>query len=169
MIRLALALLLLAGAPAFAAADPAQQFAGLFIQSCLAFAGSAPAQRAWARQNKLVEVPAPASTAFLHGASGTVFDASNASGKFVLVSADGGSCSVMTDALSGSAVLRGLEAELTKAGVQFRMLQERDDVDVRTLSYREYSASRNGRAWRILAGTVKDQKAGQAMLTADPG
>jgi hypothetical protein len=160
--------LLLAGTSARAAeSDAPRQLAGLFMQSCLAFAGDAAALRDWAKQVDLAQVPEPARTAFLRGASGIVFDASNASGKFVIVSADQGSCSAVTNAANGAAVIDDLEADLTQAAVQFRLTGERDDDQEATLHYREYTGSRNGRRWRIAAATVKARKAGQAMLTAD--
>ena len=116
---------------------------------------------------RLNELPDPARATFLHGANGVVYDASNTDGKFVLVSTDEGSCWVVTNAANGSDVIAGLEADLAQAGVQFRLTSERDDSEG-ALHYREYTAARSGRAWRIVAATVKDRKAGQAMLTADP-
>jgi hypothetical protein len=160
-------LLLTSRAPA-AESDTARQLAGLFMQSCLAFAGDAPSLRAWARQNGLKELPDPARATFLRGVPGLVFDASNAAGKFVVISADQGSCSAVTNAANGPDAVRALESDLAAAGVRFQQAGERDDEQETKLHYREYAASRNGRAWRILAGTVKDQKAGQAMLTANP-
>jgi hypothetical protein len=160
----------LAAPPANAAiSEQAHQLTGLFLQSCLVFAGDAPGLRGWARQTGLTELPEPARTAFLHGAQGVVFDASNSSGKFVLVSADGGSCSALTNAADAAAVIGGLETDLARAGIQLRLLNERGDPQEKTLHYREYAAARNGRTWRILAGTVKDRQGGQAMLTANPG
>jgi hypothetical protein len=117
---------------------------------------------------RLNELPDPARATFLHGANGVVFDASNTDGKFVLVSTDQGSCWVVTNAANGPDVIAGLEADLTQAGVQFRLTSERDDSEQGTLHYRQYTAARSGRTWRIVAATVKDQKLGQAMLTADP-
>lgn len=146
-----------------------RQLTGLFLQSCLAYAGDAPGLRAWARQTGLTELPQPARAAFLHGASGVVFDASNSSGKLVLVSADRGSCSTLTNAANGPTVIDGLETDLAQAGIQLHLLSERGDPQEKALRYREYTAARNGRSWRILVGTVKDQQGGQAMLTADPG
>jgi hypothetical protein len=72
----------------------AKQVAGLFMQSCLQFAGDKDGLRDWAKKTGLKELPAEAQDQFLYGLPGVVFDASNKDGKFVLVSEDGGSCSV---------------------------------------------------------------------------
>jgi hypothetical protein len=154
--------------PAAQAADngPARQLAGLFVQSCVAFAGDAAGLRAWASQAGLAAVGEPGRTAFLHSVPGVVFDASNQAGKFAVISTDDGSCSVLTAAANGSAVTGALEADLAQAGMQFRLLNEHGDPQEKALGYREYRATRKGRGWRILVGAVKDQRGGQAMLTA---
>jgi hypothetical protein len=161
--------LLLLATPATAAdSDVGVQLAGLLMQSCVAYAGDTAGLRDWARRLSLAEVREPARTMFLHGASGVVFDASNAGGKFVLVSADQGSCSVLTDAAPGSQVTVALESDFAELGIRFHVTGEHDDDKEAALHYREYAADRNGRRWRIVAGTVKGQQPGQAMLTADP-
>jgi hypothetical protein len=156
-------------APAHAAGnDPAHQLAGLFMQSCVAFAGDAAGLRDWAKRTGLTAVTEPGRTAFLHAVPGVVFDASNTAGKFVVVSTDEGSCSALTDAADGPAVIGALETDLAEAGMQFRLLNERGDPQEQSLRYREYGATRNGHGWRILVGAVKDRQGGQAMLTAHP-
>jgi hypothetical protein len=138
------------------------------VQGCLPFAGTPAALRAWAHDNKLPEIPDPARGAFLHGAPGQAFDASTAGGKLVLVSSDDGICAALTNQAPGPAVSEALEAALQRAGLAFRLVIERDDAANADLHHREYLAARNGRGWRILAATVKDQPSGQAMLTAAP-
>jgi hypothetical protein len=151
-----------------AAADPAAQLVGLFIQGCLPFAGDPAALRAWAGRNALPELPDQATKAFLHGAPGRSFDASAPGAKLVLASSDDGICSAVTDHAPTAAVTQSLESGLTRAGVAFRLAIDRDDTNAKTLHYREYLATRNGRSWRILAATVNDPGGGQAMLTAAP-
>lgn len=158
-------LLLVAAAPD---ADMAPQLAGLFMQGCLPFAGTPARLRAWAHTANLPEVPEAARAAFLHGAPGQVFDASNPNGKFVLVSSDDGICAAVTNHAAGPAVVAALETDMQKWGIAFRMVIERDDKQIVALHHREYLAAKDGRGWRILAATVKDQPAGQAMLTAAP-
>jgi hypothetical protein len=148
--------------------DTPDQLAGLFMQSCLAFAGDAVGLRGWARQIALIEVPDPARTAFLHGAPGVVFDASTPGSKLVVVSSDDGICSVITDKAPGPAVVAALENDLTRSGIAFRLAIERDDKQIPVLHDREYLATKNGRSWRILAATVTEQQPGQGMLTAAP-
>jgi hypothetical protein len=160
-------LLVLTTLPARAAGnEAAQQVAGLFMQSCLAFAGDAAGLRDWAKRTGLPAVTEPGRTAFLHAVPGVVFDASNRAGKFVVVSPDDGSCSALTDTADGPALIGALEADLARAGMQFRLVSEQGDPEEKALRYREYGATRNGRGWRILLGAVKDQQGGQAMLTA---
>ena len=124
--------------------------------------------RQWATRAKLPEVPDPARAAFLSGAPGKVFDASNTAGKFVLVSSDDGICAVVTDHTGDRETARGLEQALSGAAIKFRLVIERDDKLNPKLHHREYLASRSPRAWRILAATVRDEAPGQAMLTAAP-
>jgi hypothetical protein len=151
-----------------AADGPAPQLAGLFMQSCMPYAGDAAGLRAWANKTGLPTVPDPASKIFLHGAPGTVFDASLPPEKFVVVSSDDGLCAAVTNQAEGDAVVAALESDLKMAGVAFRLAIERDDKQVPQIHNREYLATKHGRGWRILVATVKDAKGGQAMLTAAP-
>ena len=132
------------------------------------YAGGPAASRQWAATLKLPEVPDPARAAFLGGAAGKVFDASDPAGKFVLVSSDDGLCSVITDKAADQDIVPALEHSLTAAGVAFRLVAERNDQVNPKLHHREYLATRHGRSWRILAATVRDATPGQAMLTAGP-
>jgi hypothetical protein len=159
---------LLAAAPLAARADVAPQLVGLFIQGCMPFAGNPAALRDWAARTGVPAVPEQARVAFLHGAPGQVFDGSTAEGKLVLVSSDDGICSVVTDLAVQQAVVDALEAGLQRAGAAFRLAIERDDKQVPDIHDREYLATKNGRGWRILLAAVKDEKGGEAMLTAAP-
>jgi hypothetical protein len=160
--------LLAALLPATAFAGTAEELSGLFSQSCLPYAGQPAALRQWAGRANLPEVPDPARAAFLDGAPGKVFDASNAAGKFALLSSDDGICAVVTDKAGDRETARALEQALGHAGIKFRLVIERDDKLNPRLHHREYLASGTGRAWRILAATVRDSAPGQAMLTAAP-
>ena len=152
--------------PAAAFAGPAEELSGLFLQSCLPYAGRPQALRQWATREKLPAVPDPARAAFLHGAPGQVFDASNNSGKFALLSSDDGICAVVTDQAGDVEVAQALERTLTGAGIRFRLVIERDDKLNPKLHHREYLAAKSPQAWRLLAATVHGN--GQAMLTAAP-
>jgi hypothetical protein len=155
-------------APAIASAGPAEELSGLFIQSCLPFAGHPAALRQRAAQLKLPEVPDPARAVFLGGAPGKVFDASDPEGKFALVSSDDGICAVSTYRAGDVETTQALEHALSGASVKFRLVIERDDKLNPKLHHREYLAARGKQAWRILAATVRDADPGQAMLTAAP-
>jgi hypothetical protein len=160
------ALLLAALIPATASAGPAEELSGLFLQACLSYAGRPAALRQWAASKTLPVVPDPARAAFLGGAPGQVFDASNNAGKFALLSSDDGICGVVTDRAGDLDVARALQQALSDAGVKYRLVNEQDDKLNPKLHHREYLAARPPRAWRLLSSTVHDF--GQAMLTAAP-
>jgi hypothetical protein len=149
-------------------ADNARQLAGLFMQSCVQFVGNRTGLRDWARRTGLADLPEPARAAFLHGAPGMAFDASNPGGKFVLVSDDGGGCSTVAEMANGSVLFGILEADMRQAGIGFKLRREGEDPEEKQLQHREYAAWQGSQKWRIVAGTVRDGQGGQAMLTANP-
>jgi hypothetical protein len=164
-------LLLLAAcllAPNAARAAAPEELVGLFIQGCLPFVGHPQALRDWAQRIGLPPVPDPARDAFLHGAPGQAFDASAAGVKLVLVSSDDGICSAATDQATQAQITEALEAGLHRAGLEFRLVIERDDAKLSAIHDREYLAAKNKQGWRILAATVKGDQGGEAMLTAAP-
>jgi hypothetical protein len=156
------ALALVAAAPAD---DAPSQLVGLFVQGCMPFVGNAKALRGWAEQTGLPALPDKVASVFLHGAPGVAFDGSNGSGKFVLVSSDDGLCSVVTDKVTEPALRDALEAGLTKAGLTYRLVIERDDKNVSAIHDREYLAAKGKVGWRVLMAALKDGE-GQGMLTA---
>jgi hypothetical protein len=145
----------------------AKQVTGLFVQSCLRFAGDKDGLRGWAGTSGLKALPTGVQDRFLYGLPGVVFDASNNVGKFVLVSEDGGSCSVVAEMASGPVVITDLEQDLNDARISFKVTAERADAEEKALKHREYQASQGQRGWLLLVSTVKDSKGGQAMLTAN--
>lgn len=149
-------------------AGPAEELSGLFVQSCLPYAGQPGTLRQWAALAKLPEVPDPARKVFLSGAPGKVYDASVAAGKFVLVSSDDGICAVIADKAVDKDAAHGLESALRAASVTFRLVIERDDKANAALHHREYLAARSGRSWRILLATLNGGIPGRTMLTAAP-
>jgi hypothetical protein len=149
------------------AEDNAAELTGLFMQSCVRFAGNPRGLRDWAAALGLHELPPEGEQAFLYGLPGKVFDATNATGKFVVVSADAGACSAIAETADGAAVADDLEQSLRDAGIAFRLAQETDDSAEKSLHHRDYVASRDKLKWRIMVGTVRDQP-GTAMLTVSP-
>ena len=145
----------------------AKQVAGLFVQSCVQFAGDKDGLRGWAGKTGLKALPASAQDRFLYGLPGVVFDASNMMGKFVLVSEDGGSCSVVAEMASGPVLITDLEQDLNDAKISFKVTAEKADAVEKALKHREYQASQGARGWLLLVSTVKDPVGGQAMLTAN--
>ncbi|MBS0562545.1 MAG: hypothetical protein JSR21_21060 [Proteobacteria bacterium] len=157
----------LPAAAAASASDNAAQLAGLFVQSCVRFVGNAKGLRDWARKTGLHEVPPEGEAAFLHGAPGRVFDATNATGKYVVVSPDDGSCSALAERADGAAVAAALEARLRDSGLAVTLAAETDDKAVRGVRHREYVVSQDRQAWQILLSIPLDGP-GPAMLTAVP-
>jgi hypothetical protein len=145
----------------------ARQVAGLFMQSCVQFAGDKVALRDWASKTGLKELPKEVADGFLYGLPGVVFDASNQEGKFVLVSEDGGSCSAVAESATGSGVVANLEHDLNEAKITFKVTADKNDPEERALEHREYVATQGDREWLLLVSTVKDAGGGQAMLTAN--
>jgi len=145
----------------------AQQLAGLFMQSCIQFAGDKDGLRAWAKKTGLKDLPAEAADNFLYGLPGVVFDASNKDGKFVLVSEDGGSCSAIAEIASGPSVITDLEQDMNAAKISFKVTSEKNDSEEKSLKHREYLATQGDRGWLLLVSTVKDSAGGQVMLTAN--
>lgn len=159
---------MLGGTARASPADNAIQLAGLFTQSCVQFVGNSTGLRDWAHRTGLADVPEPARAEFLHGAPGVVFDASNTTGKFVLISDDGGGCSAIAEMANGIALFGALEADMRQTGIGFRLSRDVTDPEEKQLQHREYTAWQASRRWRIITGTVRDQQGGQAMLTANP-
>jgi hypothetical protein len=144
----------------------ARQVTGLFMQSCLRFAGDKDGLRNWARKIGLQALPAAVQERFLYGSPGTVFDASNQNGKFVLVSEDGGACSAIAAMARGPDAIADLEKDMNEAKITYRMTAERRDAEENLVQHREYVASRGDRNWLLSISTVEGTAGGQVMLTA---
>ena len=114
-----------------AAPDPdVGQVAGLFLQSCLRFAGDPAALRSWIAAHQLPQVPEAQAPLFLGSiGTGQVFGASTASGKHALVSYDSGACQVIAMAGDASAVQQKLLASLHDLGVAVSRVLARSTPD----------------------------------------
>ncbi|MEJ0019164.1 MAG: hypothetical protein WDN25_21955 [Acetobacteraceae bacterium] len=145
----------------------AKQVAGLFMQSCIQFAGDKKGLRDWAKKTGLKELPADVQEHFLYGLPGVVFDASTRAGKFVLISEEGGSCSALAEMAIGAVVISDLEKDMNEAKIAFKVTAEKGDAEEKALRHREYQASQGQREWLLLVSIVKDPTGGQAMLTAN--
>ncbi len=143
----------------------AAQIVGLFLQSCVRFAGDPEGLRDWAVHAGIRPLPAEGQQAFLYGLPGTVFDASTKDGKLVLISESSGACSAMTEQASGSEVVKLLEQALQLSRIVFTMTREDDDKAETMLHHREYTASQGNREWRMLVSTVNGAAPGEVMLT----
>ena len=159
------ALLLCAGTEA----PPSEaQFAGLFVQGCMASAGNPAKLRGWARDRTLPQLPDARARPFLLRAPGVAFDGSVPGTKLVLVSSDDGICAVVTNAMKKDPARAALEEAMRYAGAKFRLAIDRDDTAEKALHFFEYLATRGNRSWRIQLAAVNNDEGGQAMLTAAP-
>ena len=143
----------------------AEQVAGLFVQSCVRFAGDAKGLRKWVAEVRLPTLPQAGQEAFLKGRPGIVYDATNADGKFVVVSGDDGSCSAIAQQADPAVLVTALGRFLQQVGIAFNSTDEHEDPEEHSLHWRSWSAAKNGRRWSILAGYASGSNGGQAMLT----
>jgi hypothetical protein len=146
-------------------ADAAAQVVGLFMQSCVRFAGDPDGLRAWAPKAGMQPLPEQGQRAFLYGLPGVVFDASTKSDKLVVISENEGACSAMSESASGPLVVKTLEQVMQQAHIDFTMTHEDDDQQEKTLHHREYTASQGNRHWEMLISVVKGAAPGEVMLT----
>lgn len=138
------------------------------MQSCVQFAAQPEALRQWIKSKHLKPVPKPYANDFLYGLPGVVYNATTAAGKLVLVSQDGGSCSVVAESAQGAALLDQLETDLKAAGIAYNVTADGPDPLEKDLHNRAYDASSGGKHWLMLVSTVNDSAGGEAMLTTNP-
>jgi hypothetical protein len=148
--------------------DAAAQIVGLFMQSCVRFAGDPAGLREWAPKAGIQPLPTEGQQAFLYGLPGEVFDASTKVGKLVLISENSGACSAMAESASGPMVVKQLERILLASQIAFTLTREDDDAKEKDLHHREYTASQGVRQWEMLVSTVKGAAPGEVMLTTSP-
>ena len=149
-------------------ANAAEQLAGLFMQSCVQFAGDARGLRQWTASIKLAPLPPPGQDAFLKGHPGIAYDATNAYGKFVVISGEDGSCSVIAERADPAALLASLERFAAQAGFRLDPAGDHRDPDETALHWRDYRLTKGGRAWTVAAGTAPDPSGGLALLSITP-
>ena len=147
---------------------PAIRAVSLFMQSCIGFPGDKGALRAWIEHAGFPEVPADRVDEFLGGLPGAAYDASSGQLSLVLVVQDDGSCSVVADNANGQDLVRHLDDTLHAANISFTRMDDPPDAQTKDLNNREYTASKDDRAWHMLISTVKDPAGGPAMLTTNP-
>lgn len=161
--RLLAVLAALAPAVPARADSPAEQLAGLFVQGCVAHAGSISGLRQWAAAKGLKSVPAQAAPAFLNKMPGIAYDASDPGGRFVLISDDGGGCAAIAQHADRAVLASNLEQFLARAGLPLSQISEEDDHFAPGVRHRVYRLHQAGRDWQIVMSTTRDS--GQAMLS----
>ena len=165
---LVIALLLSVGARADNLAQAAaRQAAGLFMQSCVTYAGNPAALRAWAGKIGLPALPEPGQAGFLKGAAGRVYDASNPAGKYVVVSFDDGGCLILAEAVDPDELVRASEKALVDAGITAVLDKEEIEQGEEAIHHRTYGATRGERRWTLVISHGQGTP-DQAMLSAVP-
>ena len=159
LLRVAFAsLLLLAAAPV---GNESAQLSGLFVQACI-LQPNAHAMRMWAAAHDLKPLPGDVQGQFLGGAAGVAYDASDASGKFVLAIRDNSNCATFADHARQDELVGDLEPLLKQAGATWTVEQDAPDPENNGLRERTYALILGGQPYRLLVGTSDDN--GRAML-----
>ena len=159
-------LALLAVAPA--RADDTAQAVGLFMQSCVRFAGDTAGLRRWATETGLKPLPPGGQAAFLQNQRGIAYDATNAEGKFVVASGEAGSCFVVAEHADAARLASEVEQALHQAGIAFAGGAEAVDPADKSLLHREFRIRKAGHAWHIVLSTGRADSGAHPMLAIAP-
>ena len=150
------------------AEDNAKEAVGLFLKSCVEFAGNLDGLRDWVKKAGFPEMPGNEADNFLYGLPGAVYNATAKGGKLVLMTQDNGSCSTFTPLADGPTVTNELERILRESRVKLDITGDKADPKENKLHHREYTASGAKHEWQMLVSTVNDPAGGEAVLTANP-
>jgi hypothetical protein len=159
-------LALLAAAPA--RADEAAQAVGLFMQSCVRFAGDSAGLRQWATATGLKPLPPGGQAAFLQNQRGIAYDATNPQGKFVVAAGEAGSCFVVAEHADAGQLTSDLEQALQQGGLPFTGGAETVDPADKNLRHREFRVRKANHSWRIVLSTGVVDSGAHPMLTILP-
>jgi hypothetical protein len=88
-------------APAAELDTGAGQIVGLFMRACVPQYGDIYAVRKWLEDRKVPRMPDAGAVHFLNGRSGTVYDASNATGRYGVTTLDNGVCDAFAETALG--------------------------------------------------------------------
>ena len=151
--------------------EGAAEVVGLFGQTCVHYAGSAAALRAWLTQESAPQMPAELAAYFLAGRQGQVFDVSTQNARLALVSGNDNTCSAYVDAADPNAVVQNIETAMKQGNVQFALQGDHPDQQDPSLHHRDYRVTLAGQPWLILVTTANAAAQGkpQAVLTLHPG
>jgi hypothetical protein len=138
------------------------------MQSCVRFAGDTAGLRRWAGETGLKPLPPGGQAAFLRNQRGIAFDATNAEGKFVVISGEAGSCSTVAQRADSARLTGDLEQALRQAGLGFTGGAEADDPTDRKLHYREFRVRKADRMWKVVLSTGSADSGAHPMLTILP-
>ncbi len=151
-------------------ADGADQVVGLFLQTCLHYAGNAPGLRSWLAQERAPQMAQQMQSFFLAGRQGTVYDVSSQTVRLALVSADDNSCSAYADTADAGQTIAYLQQAMQQAGIRFTGQAAPPDQRNPSLSHAGYQAMISNRPWAVLVTTSPTpvQNEPQAVLTLRP-
>ncbi len=154
-----------------AAADPAREAVGLFVQSCLKYVEDSRDLRAWIDSTpQLRKFPPQQAQAFLEGKRGDVWSAANDSGLFALVLFNDDTCTVMAQQASADQVSLVFSEYVRRKNLPLDKVGDRREF-VRSIDQREeiYRSSDGRILYEVVLVTSKSPHAlVQALLSTRP-
>jgi len=146
----------------------ARQVVGLFLQTCVRFAGDVPGLRARLAELRLPSLRPEALAALRRGDAGVGYDATNRSARLALVSEDDGLCSAFAGEADGEETTATFESAVRRSGGEFRA--EGEDGAARTATGRSWRYGLTVRGRDYLVVISADTRPGdvQAILSLSP-
>ena len=146
-----LACLITCIAPARAVDTGAQQVVGLFMQACVLNDGDGGRETAWLEAHRVPHMAPGGAKAFLIGRSGTVFDATNATGRYGVTITDQSVCETFAEHAIARDVVSELEDSLKSWKMTVILLKDHDDPRDTRLHHRDYLIVHNGVNYDLVA------------------
>lgn len=149
-----------------------RQGAGLFVQSCIKFAGQAPALRSWAAERHLPPSPEPMASELKRRDPGaSVFVASSPGVQMALISLDNGVCRILMQHGDADRVEGAVFDALAKAGVGNALIrqEERGGPAAKMRLYKANFARQRYWSWSVVSKEVPGLASGitEVTLTAE--
>lgn len=144
----------------------ADQAVGLFMQSCVQFAGKVQEMRTWLNQQAIPRLNPQLTAIFLHSRPGIGYDASNKeAGRLALTSEDNGVCTAYAERSDNAELIRFLETTLRIANIVPKLLGEHDDARAASLHHRNYVLTIDGQLYTMVVSTDSVENKVQAFVT----
>ena len=142
----------------------AGQIVGLFMQACVPQYGDIFAVRKWLEDRKIPHMADAGAVHFLSGRSGTVYDASNATGRYGVTTLDNGVCDAFAETALASDVIDFLETSLKSKGLTVIRLKDYADPHAARLHHYDYLIVRDGVNYNLVASVSDATHVIQAQL-----